>query len=76
MTELESEHDFFKKTRSPEHHSKVIDTLEEDLNEAKETLQMQNEAIKQMQHMLQDRDDEIDKLREAMDDERFDQQVC
>lgn len=76
MAELESERNFLKKSNTPENHSKLIEDLKIDLDEAKETLNLQNDDMRNMQQKLQDKDDEIDKLREALEeDEQSNEQV-
>lgn len=76
VAELESERNFLKKSNTPENHSKLIEDLKIDLDEAKETLNLQNDDMRNMQQKLQDKDDEIDKLREALEeDEQSNEQV-
>lgn len=69
VAELESERNFLKKSNTPENHSKLIEDLKIDLDEAKETLNLQNDDMRNMQQKLQDKDDEIDKLREALEED-------
>lgn len=68
IRELEAVQNFLKISQSPQGQSKQLHLLSEDLNQTKETLLMQNEGIERMQNMLQNKDDEIDKLREALDE--------
>ena len=57
-----------KISQSPQGKSQQVRLLNEDLNQTKETLAIQNEGIERMQNLLQNKDDEIDKLREALDE--------
>ena len=69
MRQLEAEHTFLKRPETPEDRHKQIEALADDLKQTKETVALQNEDIERMQNLLQNKDDEIDKLREALDEE-------
>ena len=84
IAEMESKYEFFKQSRTPEHHSKAIALLQSELTEAKETLTMQKEHIEDLEETMshateaiEEKDEEIDKLKEVMSDEsRYNDQVC
>ena len=67
IRQLKSEQNFFKESRSPD-DNKIIQSIKSQLSEAKEALHIQNEDMERMQMNLQGKDDEIDKLREALDE--------
>ncbi|XP_066925185.1 kinesin-like protein KIF20B isoform X2 [Clytia hemisphaerica] len=69
VRQLEAEHTFLKRPETPEDRHKQLDALTDDLKQTKETVALQNEDIERMQNLLQNKDDEIDKLREALDEE-------
>ena len=68
IRQLKSEQNFFKQSRSPDDENKIIQSIKSQLSEAKEALHIQNEDMERMQMNLQEKDDEIDKLREAIDE--------
>lgn len=70
LHQLEAEQTFFKKANTPEERSRrQLDLITDDLKQTKETVALQNEDIERMQNLLQNKDDEIDKLREALDED-------
>ena len=76
MRQLEAEQTFLKKAETAEDRHKQMEVLADDLKQTKETVALQNEDIERMQNLLQNKDDEIDKLREALDDEEEGDTVC
>ena len=84
VAELERKHDFLKQTHTPEQHSKIIERLQSELEEARETLKIQACHIEELETTLneageayQDKEIENEKLREAFsdDEERAKEQV-
>ena len=71
IDQLESEKNHNKQL-SPLPSSSLYECLKRDFEEAKETLAVQTESMNRMQQQLQNKDDDIEKLIEALNDDSQD----
>ena len=67
-------HEFYKQTHTPDQHPRIIKTLQGDLDEANETLELHKSHIDDLQtklnaaqDCLEERDIEVEKLKEIVD---------
>jgi len=74
ISQIKSENNFISKIGKTDQHTKMIEQLKDEIREAKETIDLQNEGIEGMQLNLQRKDDEIDKLNEALDETEEDKE--